>query len=414
MIDAPAAISECRARNLVPDAFYDVRHREAYAAMCELYDRTGFVESLALIDKLRRADKLAGIGGITTVASWPDAVPSAANISHYIALVQDKYAMRRLLSACSMLAAKAAEPDADATKVLAAAEIEVLAIGTTRNATGEVSIRQAIQEHVASIESAWTDTGRTLRTGYEELDRLMGGMEPGEVIVVGAAPSVGKTALAGNILAHLCSSGVPCGFFSLEMMAERIAARLACNASGVSLRRVRQDLRNSPELFAAYRKALAQVQQWPLYIVDDSSMSTSQIRGRARRMVSQHGVRFMALDYLQLVRASGRTNNRTEEVSQVSSELKAMARELKVPVLLLAQLSRDHRKNDRMPGLHDLRESGAIEQDADKIILLHPAKTQDDAGKMLVKLLLLKNRNEGKGMVELLFNQPHFRYEAMD
>jgi replicative DNA helicase len=255
------------------------------------------------------------------------------------------------------------------------------------------------------LEEGWRIGATGLSTGFQELDEMLGGLSGGQLIVLGASPSVGKTALALNISCHQVRRKIPCAFFSLEMTGEEIAARMASEQSGIPLRSAAKGL--DQEDSGRYGTAMKQVNAWPFWICDESGITVSQIRSRARRFKAEHKVELLVVDYIGLVEPGIRTDTRNDAVAYVSRNFKAMAKELNVPVLILAQLSREHKKAQRRPTLHDLRESGAIEADADKIMMLYPQKSDG----RIVEVLVEKNRNGARGRIELEFDAPIFRFQ---
>lgn len=398
------AQSESYFKGRASEAFYDLRHQLIYGSMVALDAKLTVVDTIALVDHLRRRGQLDCVGGLSYIASLPDATPSAANLNHYLGIVSELYGLRKVIAICTEYVETANEFVPDVNEFMDGFERDVFALLQFRqNHKREGTAANFMRQHEERLEQGWNKQSGSLFTGFEELDRLLGGMERGEVIVIGAAPSVGKTALAANILSHQLRQRIPCAFFSLEMQGERIAARLASEESGVPLKRARREEFQHDEDFQKYSRAAKTISTWPLWIVDESAQTIAQIRARCRRFKSQHSIALAAVDYIQLVEAGVRANTRNDSITHISRNLKAMAMELQIAVVVLAQLSREHRKANRLPSLYDLRESGAIEADADKVILLHPA----DSG---VKVLVEKNRNEARGNCKLGFDAPIFRF----
>lgn len=404
----PKASGECidaceeRFRGQGGSFFYDLRHSAVYQVIQDCYRKTHIVDVIAVVDGLRRTGQLEAVGGLSYVCALPDCVPSAANLGYYLDRLCECHALRKLIGTCCEYMGRAYEPVADVDRFIEEFEQDAMRLSAFRqNNAREATAADFIVRHHERLEAGWRAEGG-LQTGLSGLDRLLGGMERGEVIVLGAAPSVGKTALACNILSEQLRKRIPCAFFSLEMRGELIVARLASEQSGVPLQRARRE-KLEGEDFDRYSTASRIVSCWPLRICDESTQTVSQVRSRLRRYKAEHRIEFAAVDYLQLVEPGVRANTRNDAITHISRQLKAAAMELEIPLLVLAQLSRDHRKANRLPSLYDLRESGAIEADADKVILLHP---KDDD----VLALVEKNRNEARGTCRLQFDAPIFRF----
>ena len=389
------------------EVFWDHRHRIIWGAIMKLHDQHAPTDVIAVINALRKSGILENCGGVAYVASLPDCAPNASFYLHAAPEVVSMFTRRQMVSACESIIEQAYELSGDIKEFTGAAEREVFTAGAlSGNATGEHRIRDAMTEHHDELEKRWRgEVG--VKTGFTDIDAILGTMDRGHVIVIGAAPSVGKTTIALNVVAHICQKGIGVGMFSLEMSAAEICGRLASMKSEIPLQRAMRAELHSDDM-TIYQVASRSIASWPLWVVDDSSMTVARIRGRARRMAAEHDIGLIVVDYMQLVESGIKTTNRNDAVGHVSRELKAMARELKLPVIVLAQLSREHRKFNKRPDTFDLRESGGIEADADKIILLHPVK--DTAN---VRFIIAKNRNEATGSADLKFNKPIFRFQEV-
>ncbi len=339
------------------------------------------------------------------MASLPDAVPSAANISYYLAIALEHYGLRKMIALCNEFSGRAYEFVGDVENFLEEFEREALGVTAFKNGgRRDGKLSQYLVEHQDRLERGWGgEVG--LSTGLPELDDLLGGgMQSGEYFVVGAGPSVGKTTLAGNIVSHLARQGIPCGVFSFEMQGERIAARLASEQCGISARTARKGMDSEDQ--DRYGTSMKELNAWPVWICEEGSLTIGQIRSRARRWKAEHKVQLIVIDYIQLVESGTNARTRNDAITHVSRNCKAMAKELNIVLIVLAQLSREHKKMNRRPTLFDLRECGAIEADADQVVLLHP-------NGQIVEALVEKNRNESKGRVDLQFNAPIFRFEQL-
>jgi replicative DNA helicase len=411
---APAECAEqCMAafKKAGSEVFYDLRHQSIYEVFIALYERNKIADAIAVQEELRKRNQLAGVGGIVYLASLPDAVPSAANVLHYVEIVLEKYILRKMAGTCGEIVRRIYEHDGKVNELMDEIERDVMEVGNLRMSGPEKDWRAVALAHMSSLEEGWKNQFLGLSTGFRELDAVVMGLRDGQVLTIGAASSEGKSALAGNILAHNLQQKIPCGLFTLEMDAEEMFGRLASGRSRVPLAPAQRGM--NEDNHAAYAKAMTKVRDWPIQVQDESGITIAAIHAKARRMVRE-GVRLIVIDYAQLVEAGLKgTPNRTQEVSHVTKRVKAMARELKVPVVLLSQLSRDHKKNNRPPRLDDLRESGSMEQDADKVILMHRLNQNDPAYAINTRLNVAKHRNGPRGHVDLMFNAPIFQFENL-
>lgn len=390
--------------------FYDLRHGAIYSAMLEIWNKSRVLDSVALLDYLRRTNQLEAVGGVVYLFSLADDVPSAANLLYYLDIVLECYGLRRMVALCTEYIGRAYEFVPDIERFIDEFERDALMLSMFRqNAAGEGKLTQFLIEHQNRLEEGWKQGGRGLglSTGFPELDEQMGGMSPGNLIILAGGPSDGKTALAGNIVAYNARQKIGSSFFSMEMTGEEMAARFASEQSGVPLKRATRGM--DAEDQDRYATAMKAVNAWPTWIVQEPGITMGQIRSRARRHRNEHKIELVVLDFIQLIEAGIRTDSRNHAVGHIAKESKAMAKELGVPVLALSQLSRDHKKQNRRPGLHDLRESGDVEAAADKVLFLYRPKAESN----IVEVIVGKNRNEAKGRIELQFNAPIFRFEPL-
>ena len=358
-------------------------------------------------------------------ASLPDAVPSAANLSYYLDIVQEKHLLRRMIHTCTAVVGRVYDHEGEVDALMDEVERDILRISESRVQSQSNTIKDLVKRAINTIEDFHQRQGMLtgIGTGFTDLDRMTSGLHAGEMIVIAARPSMGKTSLAMNIAEHVAlEQRLPVGVFSLEMTADSLVLRMLCSRSRVNLRNVREGFlaeRDFPKLTGAAGK-LANA---PLFIDDSSGLSILQLRAKARRMAQQYGVKLFVVDYLQLLHStSRRAENRQQEIADISNGIKALAKELNVPVIVLSQLNRDiEREKGRPPRLSDLRESGAIEQDADVVGLLYKPKDGDDeegfgggedADALPVKLLIAKQRNGPTGDVDLTFIKSYTRFES--
>ncbi|HEU0008408.1 MAG TPA: replicative DNA helicase [Verrucomicrobiae bacterium] len=404
------------------EVFYDLRHRTIYETCVQLYDNKKAIDQITLLQTLRDRDQLESVGGVVYLASLPDSVPSAANLLYYVEIVREKFILRRMIHTCTDAVSRAYEQQGEVDVLLDEVERDVLRIAQERVEHKSSTIKDLVHAAINRIEEYHQNQGGLtgIGTGFPDLDRMTTGLHPGEMVVIAARPSMGKTSLAMNIAETVAiDQKLPVGVFSLEMTAEQLVLRMLCSRSRVNLRNITSGFlaeRDFPKLTGTAGKLAAA----PLFIDDSPALSILQMRAKARRMHQQHGIKLFVIDYLQLLHStSRRTENRQQEIADISSGVKALAKELDVPVIVLAQLNREvEKEKNRKPRLSDLRESGAIEQDADLVAMLYRATNEDDDGPdpsqeaLPVNLLIAKQRNGPTGDVHLTFLKPYTRFES--
>src|SRR5688572_26480644 len=391
-----------------------------------MYDTKKPIDIITLQENLKLKNQLEAIGGIPYLSALPDAVPSAANLDYYIEIVREKYVLRKMIQTCTAAVGRVYEHEGKVDGLLDEVERDILQISEDRIETTSMKMKDLVHRAINTIEDYHQRQGMLtgIGTGFVDFDKMTSGLHGGEMIVIAARPSMGKTSLVMNIVEHVVlDEKQPVGVFSLEMTAESLVLRMLCSRSRVNLRNIRDGFlaeRDFPKLTGAAGK-LANA---PLFIDDSAGLSILQLRAKARRMYQQHGIKLFVIDYLQLLNASSqKIENRQQEIAQISNGIKALAKELDVPVIVLAQLNRELEKDkNRKPRLSDLRESGAIEQDADLVGLLYKVeseKAEDDDGggqqeieAVPVNLLIAKQRNGPTGDVHMTFLKSYTRYES--
>lgn len=406
----PICVTQFKAGSAV---FFDLKHRTIYDHLVAMWDGQRPIDAITLQQQLRDADQLEGIGGLAYLAGLPDTVPSSANLEVYADIVVKKYALRRVLAACTEIAGQAmANPD-NVNEILAAASSAMDSVSDVTAPDDTVSsAKLLVPEAMEHIEKLRSGGMVGIPTGLIDLDTMTWGLQPATMVTLAARPSVGKTALAMNIADHVAVHlKMPVGVFSLEMSKQSLMVRMLCSRARVSTSWVQSG--NLTETSASKLvTASTALFKAPLYIDDSSMLSVLQLRARARRMHKQYGIKLFIIDYLQLMSAPVRRNdNRQQEVSAISGGLKALSKDLNVPVLVLSQLSRkiDDRGNNAKPRLSDLRESGSIEQDSDIVILLHKPDKEianpDGSYQETIEVnaLVAKHRSGPTGEVSLVF-----------
>lgn len=408
------------------EVFYDLRHQTIFSVLAEMYDAREAIDVITLQQRLKNKQLLDEVGGIAYLASLPDMVPSSANLSYYVDIVREKFLLRKMIHTCTEVVSRVYDHEGEVDALLDEVERDILRISESRVQAHTNTIKELVKKAINTIEDFHQRQGvlTGVGTGFTDLDKMTSGLHAGEMIVIAARPSMGKTSLAMNIVEHASIDlGLPVGVFSLEMTSESLVLRMLCSRSRVNLRNVRDGFlaeRDFPKLTGAASK-LAKA---PLFIDDSSALSILQLRAKARRMFQQYGIKLFVIDYLQLLHStSRRAENRQQEIADISSGIKALAKELNVPVIVLSQLNREiEREKGRPPRLSDLRESGAIEQDADLVGLLYKPKSgnEDDESAssgpeeeaVPVNLLIAKQRNGPTGDVNLTFLKPYTRFES--
>lgn len=431
--DPNEGIGFCVERFKDASVFYDLRHQAIFKTLLDMWESKEAIDELTVGQRLRDKQQLDALGGYAYLSSLINAVPSAANLAYYADIVREKFVLRRLIQTCTSIVGRAYEEQDEVDRLMDEVERDVLRISEDRVEPSSVPIKELVARAVTRIEEYFQRRGALtgLETGFPDFDKMTSGLHGGDMIVIAARPSVGKTSLAMNIAAHVAVDlKQPVCIFSLEMTAESLVMRMLCSESRVNLRSIREGFmseRDFPKLLTATGKLSGA----PLFIDDSAALSILQLRARARRMWQQHGIKLFIIDYLQLLHSTARRaeQNRQQEIADISSGLKALAKELAVPVIVLSQLNREvERDRSRKPRLSDLRESGAIEQDSDLVGLLYkadpnnPAKAaagdDDDDGAALegdavpVNLLVAKQRNGPTGDVRLTFFRSYTRFES--
>ena len=408
---------------LTEEHFYHAAHATIFREMMTLMDSMSVVDMVTLTQRLQDKNQLEAIGGPTYLADLlMSGVPSFANLEHYINIVVEKSMLRRLITASVDIVGRCFEEQDDVKRWLDQVEQDVFKITAERSLSQTHPIKDLIKDAMRSIEQLYDKKGAItgLPTGYRDFDKLTSGLHDGEVVVIAGRPSMGKTALALNIADRIAvDHKIPVGIFSLEMSAEALVTRLLCSRAQVTLRSIRDGFLSEKD-FPQLTAIASQLMRAPLYIDDSANLTVYQVRAKARRMKSQYDIRLLVIDYMQLMRAPSRRSDmsRQVEVADISGGIKALAKELKIPIIVLSQLNRQPESRDEgAPRLADLRESGAIEQDADVVgLLVRPEVYEDDEEKKAqlkgeATLIIAKQRNGPTGNVHLTFRPEFTRFE---
>jgi replicative DNA helicase len=408
------------------EVFYDLKHQALFDLLAGMYDHKEGIDLITVQQRLKDKGQLESIGGIAYLSSLPDAVPSAANLAYYADIVREKHLLRRMIQTCTSVVGRVYDHEGEVDALLDEVERDVLHISEERVEATDVKIKDLVHRAIGQIEEFHVRKGMLtgISTGFIDLDKMTTGLHAGEMIVIAARPSMGKTSLAMNIAEHVAvEERLPVGVFSLEMTAESLVLRMLCSRARVNLRNIREGFlvdRDFPKITGAAGKLSGA----PLFIDDTPGLTILQLRAKARRLHQQHEVKLFVIDYLQLVAStSRRAENRQQEIADISNGIKALAKELKVPVIVLSQLNREPEKREpgAQPRLSDLRESGTIEQDADLVGLLYdPTKkdkddesgSSDELDCRPIILHIAKQRNGPTGDVNLTFLKGYTRFES--
>jgi replicative DNA helicase len=402
---------------LRPEDFYRESHRKVFRAMIELTDRNEPVDLITLSDYLNGRGELDAVGGSAYLASLADFVPTAANISYYARIVREKSILRSLIRTATEIATRGYEEQGNVEEFLDTAEKVIFDISEKKIKASFVAVGDMIKDTLKTVEKLYErkEMVTGVPTGYEDLDKLTAGLQPSDLIIVAGRPSMGKTAFSLNIAANAAFAGVGVAVFSLEMAKEQLVLRMLCSEARVNNSKVRSGYlaeRDFPKL----ANAAGRLHEALIYIDDTPAISVLELRAKARRLVRDRSkkVGLIVIDYLQLMRGMGGASNREQEISEISRSLKALAKELAVPVIAISQLNRRvEDRGDRRPMMSDLRESGAIEQDADVIMFIYRDEVynQNSEEKGKAEIIVAKQRNGPIDKVELTFLNEFMRFE---
>ncbi len=403
--------------NLRAEDFFLDQHRRVFTQMIALGESQQAIDLVTLTEELHRRGDLEAAGGAPYLASLADGMPKVSNIEHYARIVKEKAMLRNLIHATHNIQQNAFEGEDGADAILDNAESSIFALAEDRVKAGLVSIKDVVKDNFERLERIFRE-GKSITgisTGYGELDKLLSGLQPSELIILAARPSQGKTALALNFAENIAiRGGEPVAIFSLEMSKESLLQRLIASVAQIDAHKFRTG-HLSKEDWRRMTEALGGISSAPVWIDDAGSNSVLEIGAKARRLMRDKGLKLLIVDYLQLITARGRFNSRQEEVSSISRNLKGLAKELKIPVLVLSQLTRAPEREERGPQLSDLRESGAIEQDADVVMFIYrPNFYKVDAApeeRDQADILIAKQRNGPTDKVKFVFRSRLTRFE---
>ena len=399
-------------------AFYKEAHRRIFSSMLSLYQEHVAVDLVTLTDELKKHNLLDEVGGPSYLATLTSLVPTAANVEHYCRIVKERAILRSLIKAATQITSDCYE-DATAPDILLdQAEQRIFEIASQKVKGDVVSLKELIKSSIETIDALYQRKGfiTGLATGFTELDQMLAGLQPSDFIVVAGRPAMGKSSLALGVAEYATVvQKIPVALFSLEMSKEHLVQRMLCSHARINAHNVRTGMLSTSD-WPKLTQAAGKLSEAPLFIDDTPGLSILELRAKARRLRSRHGIGLLILDYLQLMEEPTQSENRQQEIAVISRNLKALARELHVPVVAVSQLSRaPERRETFRPRLSDLRESGAIEQDSDVVLMLfredYYNPTDDNQG--IAEVIIAKQRNGPTGSVKLAFIKEYTRFENL-
>lgn len=407
----------CDVQFLRPEDFYLPKHQVIYQSILATFNSRNATDPIVVADELSRQGALGDVGGREQLLDLLESVVSAAGVVYHAEIVREKAVQRRLLETCLDVARRCYENQGDAKELLDEAERQIFEIARMDKSGDATSITDILQQTFERIDKL-RDRGSRLTglgTDYYDLDDMMGGLQPGELIIVAARPSMGKTSFALNLTERVASLKQSVAFFSLEMSSQQVIQNMLCCRAQIDGQAMRKG-RITDQQYRRLQEEAERLYEAPIFVDDSPGLTITQLRAKCRRLKQKHDIQMVVVDYLQLMSAGGRIESRQQEISTISRGLKGISRELSVPVIALSQLNRDvENRDDHRPRMSDLRESGAIEQDADVIILLHRDEyykpTEANAG--LAQIIIAKQRNGPTGDVTLRFFREYMRFENL-
>jgi replicative DNA helicase len=404
---------------LAENDFYRDTHRRIFKVMAALSERATAIDPVTVKEELVKSGDLEAVGGPAYIASLLDGVPHSSNIEHYAKIVREKAVLRRLIDAGGEIVKTAYEASRDVDEILDQSERLVFEIAQDQMRTGFLPMRAIADQSLKTIErlSEHRELVTGLATGFPTLNEMTSGLQPSDLVVIAARPGMGKTSFALNIAQHAAREGKSIGVFSLEMSREQLFLRLLTGQARIDAHRMRTGRLGRDE-WARLTAAFGELAGMPIFIDDTAGTGVLEMRAKSRRLKLEHGLDLLIVDYLQLMRGRGRAENRNQEISEISRSLKELAKELRLPVIAISQLSRapEQRGNDRRPQLSDLRESGAIEQDADLVMFIYREEiykpTEENRGR--AQIIIAKQRNGPIGNLDLAFIREYTKFEELE
>jgi replicative DNA helicase len=405
---------------LVPEDFYRASHQKIFHAMLKVADKGEPVDLVTVTAELADAKMLEEVGGVSYLSELANSVPTAANVEYYARIVEEKSILRRLIRTATSIAQEGYTREDEVDDLLNEAEKKIMEVSQRKNTGAFQNIKDILVQTYDNIEMLHNRKGEVtgIPTGFIELDRMTAGFQRSDLIIVAARPSVGKTAFALNIAQNVATkTNENVAIFSLEMSAQQLVMRMLCAEGNINAQNLRTG-KLTPEDWGKLTMAMGSLSNAGIYIDDTPGIRVSEIRAKCRRLKQESGLGMVLIDYLQLIQGSGRNReNRQQEVSEISRSLKALARELEVPVIALSQLSRSvEQRQDKRPMMSDIRESGSIEQDADIVAFLYRDDyyDKDSENKNIIEIIIAKQRNGPVGTVQLAFIKEYNKFVNLE
>lgn len=406
---------------IITEDFYDARHKVVYGAILDLFEKSTSIDILTVGNLLEEKKLLERAGGHAYLSSLVNAVPTAAHVVHYANIVRKKGTLRRLIDSATDITRMAYKEEGEMEDILDTAEQRLFSVSQKHLKQNFIAINTILHETFERIDELHKDSGklRGISTGFLDMDKLLGGLQKSDLVILAARPSMGKTALALDIIRHV---GVdlkkPVAIFSLEMSKDQLVDRMLSSQSGVNLFKIRSGQLNETD-FELLGEAMGALSEAPIYIDDAAGANIMEVRTKARRLQTEHGISLLVIDYLQLMQGrNAGPDNRVQEVSEISRNLKILARELNVPVLALSQLARGvEQRPDKVPLLSDLRESGSIEQDADVVMFIYREdmyKGKESRRPNVAEIHVRKHRNGPVGQLDLYWDGERASFKNLD
>jgi len=399
--------------------FYKEAHRDIFSVIVDLFHNRKNIDIVTVSEELKKKGELQDAGGVVYLANLVDNVPATSNSIAYAKIVKEKGILRSLINSSFQILSLCYGAREDSSTILDKSERLIFEISDRRIEGGYVHIKEVIKDSIELIDSLYQKKSHVtgIPTGFKELDVKTSGLHAGDLVVMAGRPSMGKSSFVGCVAENMAvEHNIPVGFFSLEMSKEQLVQRFLCSHAKVDAHKLRTGFL-SPSDWPLLTSSAGRLSEAPLYIDDTPAINIFELRARARRMCSHHNIQVIIVDYLQLIRGAGRSESRQQEISAVSQSLKALAKELSLPVIAVSQLSREaEKREDHRPRLSDLRESGAIEQDADLVALLFREDyyDPDTDRKGIAELNIAKQRNGPTGVIELGFVREYMKFVDLD
>ena len=402
--------------SLDKDSFYKDTHKKIFEAIRDLYNANKAVDIITLTDELKRNETLDEIGGASFLTALVNSVPTSANINHYVSIVKERYILRTLINNSTKIISICYESEGNVDEVVDSAERFIFEVSDRKHHGSYLHLKEIIKDSIENIDRLYQKKAHItgIPTGFIDFDSKTSGLQESDLIVIAGRPSMGKSALALGIAEYAgVIEKIPLAFFSLEMSKEQLVQRMLCAHAKVDAHKVRTGYL-SPSDWPRLTAAAGKLSEAPIFIDDSPAISVMELRAKARRLKAHQDIKLIILDYMQLMRGSGHEENRQQEISDISRSLKSLARELSVPVVAISQLSRAvEARTDHRPQLSDLRESGAIEQDADVVVLIlreeYYRPSPENEG--IAEVIIAKQRNGPVGSMKLTFIKEYTRFE---